>query len=178
MSERPSTLRGRQVISGRASLLDHPLVQLTLVRVREFSREPEAVFWGLFFPILITAGLGIAFRSSPAEVLKVATSSPAIAEALRQEPSLDVAVLDEPAAAQQLRVGKVALLAEAGPEGAVVYRYDDTNPEGRTARMFADRAVQRAAGRTDPVPASDAIVREAGSRYVDFWFRGSSAWES
>ena len=172
MSERPSPRHIRQATSGQASLLDHPLVQLTLVRVREFTREPEAVFWGLFFPILITAGLGIAFRSSPAEVLKVATSSPAIAEALRQDPSLDVAVLDEPAAAQQLRVGKVALLAEAGPEGAVVYRYDDTNPEGRTARMFADRAVQRAAGRADPVPTSDAIVREAGSRYVDFLVPG------
>ena len=64
------------------------------------------------------------------------------------------------------------MLAEAGPEGAVVYRYDDTNPEGRAARMFADRAVQRAAGRADPVPTSDAIVREAGSRYVDFLVPG------
>ena len=162
----------REASGERLPWMSRSLAQLTLVRFREFIGEPEAVFWGLFFPILITAGHGIAFRSGPAEVLKVATSSPAIAEALRQEPSLDVAVLDEPAAAQQLRVGKVALLAEAGPEGAVVYRYDDTNPEGRTARMFADRAVQRAAGRTDPVPASDAIVREAGSRYVDFLVPG------
>jgi ABC-2 type transport system permease protein len=172
MSERPPIHRGRSGSARRASLLDSPLVQLTLVRVREFTREPEAVFWGLFFPILITAGLGIAFRSSPAEVLKVATTSPALAEALRQEPTLDVAVLDEAAAAHQLRVGKVVLLVEAGPAGAAVYRFDDTNPEGRTARMFADRAVQRGAGRADPVPASDAIVREAGSRYVDFLVPG------
>jgi ABC-2 type transport system permease protein len=38
--------------------------------------------------------------------------------------------------------------------------------------MFADRAVQHAAGRTDPRPTSDAIVREAGSRYVDFLVPG------
>ena len=38
--------------------------------------------------------------------------------------------------------------------------------------MFADRAVQRAAGRADPVPNSDDIVREAGSRYVDFLVPG------
>ncbi len=66
----------------------------------------------------------------------------------------------------------MALLAEAGPRGAVVYRYDDTNPEGRTARTLADGAVQRAAGRADPVPASDRLMREAGSRYIDFLIPG------
>ena len=33
-------------------------MQLTLVRIREFTREPEAVFWAVFFPILLTAGAG------------------------------------------------------------------------------------------------------------------------
>ena len=35
--------------------------QLVLARVREFIREPEAVFWAVFFPILLTTALGIAF---------------------------------------------------------------------------------------------------------------------
>jgi ABC-2 type transport system permease protein len=172
MSERPSVRGAPPDSARRASLADHPLVQLTLVRVREFTREPEAVFWALFFPIMITAGLGVAFRSRPAEVLKVATSSPAIAQALRLEPTLDVAELNQTTADEQLRTGKVALLAEPGPAGAVVYRYDDTNPEGRTARMSADRAIQRAAGRADPVASRDEIVREAGSRYIDFLVPG------
>jgi ABC-type polysaccharide/polyol phosphate export permease len=172
MSERPSVHATRALFARGASFGDHPLVQLTLVRVREFTREPEAVFWALFFPILITVGLGVAFRSRPAEVLKVATSTAAIADALRQEPTLDVAELDQPAAEAQLRTGKVALLAESGPSGSVVYRFDDTNPEGRTARMFADRAIQRAAGRADPVPSTDEIIREAGSRYIDFLVPG------
>src|ERR1700724_2555132 len=38
------------------------MAQLTLVRFREFIREPEAVFWTFVFPILLAAGLGIAFR--------------------------------------------------------------------------------------------------------------------
>ena len=45
----------------------HPLIQLTLMRFREFTREPEAIFWAFAFPILLTAGLGIAFRNQPAE---------------------------------------------------------------------------------------------------------------
>jgi len=36
----------------------HPLFELTLARLREFTREPEAVFWVFFFPILLAFGLG------------------------------------------------------------------------------------------------------------------------
>ena len=54
----------------------------------------------------------------------------------------------------------------------VVYQYDDTNPEGRTARMLADRAVQQAAGRVDPVTSSDQLMSEPGSRYIDFLIPG------
>ena len=46
------------------------LAQLTLVRFREFIREPEAVFWVFVFPILLAAGLGLAFRSRPPDVLR------------------------------------------------------------------------------------------------------------
>lgn len=150
----------------------HQLVQLTLVRIREFTREPESVFWALLFPVMMTVGLGIAFRSSPAEVLKVATTSAALAASLRQEPGLDVAELDPATATRQLRTGVVALLAEQAADGRVTYVFDDTNPEGRTARMLADRAIQRAAGRVDPVATSDSLVREVGSRYIDFLVPG------
>jgi ABC-type multidrug transport system permease subunit len=53
-----------------------------------------------------------------------------------------------------------------------VFRYDDTNPEGRTARMLADDAIQRGAGRGDPVATSNSVMREAGSRYIDFLVPG------
>ena len=44
-----------------------PLAQLVLCRVREFFREPEALFWVYGFPILMTVALGIAFRNQPVE---------------------------------------------------------------------------------------------------------------
>ncbi len=154
------------------TLGEHPLVQLTLTRFREFLREPEALFWVFIFPILLAAGLGLAFRNRPAEVLQVAAVTPELAQALRGDKLLDVRQLAPAAAVTALRTGKVALLAEPGPAGAVVYRYDDTNPEGRTARMLADRAVQRAAGRVDPVAAGDRLMREPGSRYIDFLIPG------
>ena len=151
---------------------DHPLVQLTLTRFREFLREPEALFWVFIFPVLLAAGLGLAFRNRPAEVLKIATTTPELAQSLRKDKLLDVKQLSGAAAETALHTGKVALLAQPGPGGTVIYRYDDTNPEGRTARMLADRAVQRAAGRVDPVASTDQFMREPGSRYIDFLIPG------
>src|SRR6202158_4484248 len=154
------------------SLADHPLVQLTLVRFPEFVPEPEALFWVFVFPILLAAGLGIAFRNRPAEVLKIAVVTPELAQSLRQEKLLEVQQLESEAAEEALRTGKVALLAVPGSLGTVAYRYDDTNPEGRAAHMLADRAIQRAAGRGDPVPTPDQLMREPGSRYIDFLIPG------
>src|SRR6476646_2655946 len=97
---------------------EHPLVQMTLARYREFYREPEAVFWVFIFPLLLAAGLGLAFRSRPAErtpVAVVATSPGAAggADALKRDPSLTVKVLDDSAAALELKTGRVALVLAA-----------------------------------------------------------------
>ena len=159
-------------MSALARIAGHPLAQLTLVRIREFTREPEAVFWAIFFPILLAAGLGIAFRQSAGDAIQVVTAAREIADALRLEPGLAVSHMDEGAARLALRNGKVSLLVERGPDASVVYRFDDTNPEGRTARMLADDAIQRARGRSDPVASRDDLVREPGSRYIDFLVPG------
>jgi ABC-type multidrug transport system permease subunit len=174
MSEPAAIFEARPGEAGhkRAALTGHPLFQLTLVRFREFVREPEALFWAFLFPPLLAAGLGIAFRNRPPETLQVAAVTPELTRALRQEKGLDARQMPAGAAYEALRTGKVALVAAPGPAGSVVYRFDDTNPEGRTARMLADAAVQRAAGRADPVAATDRLVREPGSRYIDFLIPG------
>jgi len=151
---------------------DHPLVQLTLVRLREFIREPEALFWVFGFPLLLAAGLGLAFRNTPAEVLTVGFVGTDVT-AFENAPALAVEpfpTVDD--GLRALREGKVALLIERPAGGSVVYHYDDTNPEGRDARMRADITVQQSAGRTDPVAAEDQLMREAGSRYIDFLIPG------
>src|SRR5581483_368162 len=59
-----------------------PFGQLILARLREFYREPEALFWVYGFPVLLAVGLGVAFASrkpEPPEV-DVATDEPTLAE--------------------------------------------------------------------------------------------------
>jgi ABC-2 type transport system permease protein len=150
----------------------HPLYQLTLVRFREFLREPEALFWVFGFPLLLAAGLGLAFRNAPAEVLSIGVVG-ADRSAFEQAPSFDVSSFPTTEEGlRALREGRIALLVERPVDGSVLYHYDDTNPEGRDARMRADDAVQQSAGRADPVAARDELMREAGSRYIDFLIPG------
>jgi len=151
---------------------DHPLVQLTLVRYREFYREPEAVFWVFIFPVLLTAGLGIAFRSRPPERTPVAlvargAADDTLAARVAAADGLKLRTLPGPEAAQALRTGDVSLVILPSDSG-VEYRYDPARPDAREARLRVDEAVQRAAGRTDPVRATERTVRETGARYVDF----------
>jgi ABC-2 type transport system permease protein len=153
---------------------NHPLVQLTLVRYREFFREPEAVFWVFVFPVLLTAGLGIAFRNqaperTPVAVVERGAGSRTVLEALTRSKDILPSLQSDSAARAALRTGKVALVIVPGADaGTVEYRFDEERPESRTARLLVDDALQRGAGRADPVPVQDRQVREPGSRYVDF----------
>lgn len=151
---------------------DNALVQLTLVRFREFLREPEALFWVFVFPLVLAAGLGIAFRNRPPDVVKIGAVGAQLKASLAAEKTLDVTEYSLDDGQQALRTGKIALLAEPGAPGQIAYHYDETSPDGRTARMLADAAVQRAAGRVDPITSSDRLVREPGSRYIDFLIPG------
>jgi ABC transporter DrrB family efflux protein len=153
---------------------NHPLFQLTVTRMREFYREPEAIFWVFGFPIVLAAALGLAFRNrgpSPLAVgvLAGAGDSAAVA-ALRASSTLAPAILDSADAQQQLRTGRVALVVVPG--APMTYRLDPQRPDSRLARLEVDDALQRAAGRHDPVVTREDRVTAPGSRYIDFLIPG------
>jgi ABC-2 type transport system permease protein len=149
------------------SLQNSSLYQLTMTRFRLFLREPEAIFWIFIFPILLAVGLGIAFRNRPADVLQVGATTAQLTQALNADKGLTAKIMDESTGAHALATGNILLLAIQSPDG-VVYKYDDTNPDARTARLLADRAVQTAAGRHEAVTASNQLIHETGARYIDF----------
>ena len=164
-------------MSERRGWAEHPLVQLTRVRYREFFREPEAVFWVFIFPVLLAAGLGIAFRNRALDRTSVAivatdTTAATLADALRRTKGIDVSLLSDSAAAVELRTGEVALVLVPSRNAAIEYRYDDTRPESQVARLLVDDALQRAAGRRDPVAVQERLAHERGSRYIDFLVPG------
>jgi ABC-2 type transport system permease protein len=156
-----------------ASALHH----LTLARVREAVREPGVLFWVFGFPILLSVGLGLAFRGrGPEPVVVGLRDGPgaAVVERALGQAGIKVERVDEESARKRLRAGKIALVIVPGAtaDAPLTYRYDPTPAESRLARVAVDEAIQRAAGRQDPRLVRDAPVTEPGSRYIDFLVPG------
>lgn len=175
----------------------HPLWQLVLARLREFFREPEAIFWVYGFPILMVILLGIAFRNKPVEKISVdivkSAGAERVATTLQESdkagstgsvatstsgasPRFDVQIDSEDMCRRRLRTGKTDLVVSIGPaqSGKPHYEFlfDATRPESALARNAVDDALQRAAGRVDPATVTDRAFDEPGSRYIDFLVPG------
>lgn len=155
----------------------HPLAQLILARTREFYRQPEAVFWVYVFPILLAGGLGLAFRSRPVSRIFVdvqeAAGVQSVLDALATFDQFVVQTGDAATCKLRLRTGKTALVVVPSDSASMVeYLYDPTRPESVLARREVDDALQRAAGRADPVATTDREIQEPGSRYIDFLVPG------
>jgi ABC-type multidrug transport system permease subunit len=150
------------------------LYELTLAKVRELLREPEALFWIFVFPVLLALALGVAFRSQGQEAIPVAVQQAAgsdwIAEALDSSAELRAEVLASGPAREALRSGKVALVVIPGDPWT--YWFDPTRPESRLARLSVDHALQSAAGRSNVHASTAREMTERGSRYIDFLIPG------
>ena len=175
MAEANETLIARPETNPAVSQSLHPLVELTLTRIREFLREREAVFWVFVFPVLMTFALGIAFRNTAPDKTPVAVEADAsaseTANLLSRSPDITATVLSPEEAAQALRSGKVAIVVKSNSD-AFEYRFDPTRPESRTARLLVDDVLQRGKGRADVAKVGDQTITEPGARYVDFLVPG------
>src|SRR6266849_1120758 len=120
-SAQASTLR-----NGRWSGFCH----LISARMKELRREPEVVFWMFVFPLLLSFGLGIAFRNRPADATSIAiTSGPHAEDVLSliqksRKSAIRAEVVDRGRASQGLRLGKYDLVVEPVSASAVQYDYD------------------------------------------------------
>ena len=152
----------------------HPLVELTLARLREFVREPEAWFWTFIFPIVMSVALAVAFpggRLTPVIVgLEPGPQANAVRGALTGHDDITVRDLAPGQQMRALREGTVHIVIV--PTDPPTYRFDPARNESRNARLVVDAALKRAAGRQDPWQAREEPVQVAGSRYVDWLIPG------
>lgn len=148
------------------------------MRVREFLREKEAVFWVFIFPVLMTFALGIAFRNTGPDktpvAIEAATTDSRVSEiagVLGQSADIDAMVMGPDEAARALRSGKVSIVVKPGND-SFDYRFDPTRPESRAARLMVDDVLQRGRGRVDVVKVGEEKITEPGARYIDFLVPG------
>jgi len=152
----------------------HPLIELTLARLREYVREPEARFWSFFFPIVMSVAMAIAFPSQGSQPVRVGVPPGSASETLRKTLASDsgVVVRDVPAGEElrQLREGDVHVIVQPGDPPT--YQFDPDRNESRIARLVVDDVLKRAGGRSDPWQAREDAVAIPGSRYVDWLIPG------
>jgi ABC-type multidrug transport system permease subunit len=164
--------------SVRPSRRYHPLAGLVAARLREFLREPEAIFWVYVFPLLLMVALGVAFRNRPVEIFRVVVCvgphAESIQAALDTDARFRASVRREDEGRLALRTGRADLVvaAPAGPAPRYEYLFDPTRTESVLARNTADDVLQRAAGRRDAASVDDRPVSEPGGRYIDFLVPG------
>jgi ABC-type multidrug transport system permease subunit len=153
----------------------HPFLALLAARIREFAREPAAIFWVYVFPLILVVALGAAFRNQRVGGLVVAIAQANRAEAIRQtlasESRLEPVVCTADEARKWLKTGRADLMIASDSSG---YRYlfDATRANSVLARELADAALQRAAGRQDAVAVENNTLVEPGARYIDFLIPG------
>ncbi|HEY6304451.1 MAG TPA: ABC transporter permease [Terriglobales bacterium] len=157
---------------------------LLWARILELKREPEVVFWVFVFPLLLAAGLGIAFRNKPVGITSVVVIEGAGAEktlsmlqsSAKSSPNKDstirATVLDRDTALKGFHFGKFDLAIELNSDGSYTYYYDPARPESVLSRVEIDAALQSAAGRKDALATSSQSSSEPGSRYIDFLIPG------
>ena len=163
----------------------HPFWQLTFTRIRQFIREPSAVFWVYAFPLIMVVALGTAFRNKPVEEIIVDVESGPHAErvnaALRDNTVFRVRVSSAEEASQRLKTGRTTLVIRATDSRREFpvdttpqydYVFDPTRPGSLLARNEVDDLLQRAAGRKDVVVTNSIEVVQPGSRYIDFLIPG------
>lgn len=167
-----------ETTTSRESGGSHPLLALVVARLREFWREPAAIFWVYAFPLIMMVALGLAFRNQPVETFRIVTPESSMADQLKasleSDERFEVKVLDEAECRRRLRVGRADLLVVAGESETTSQQYffDPTKPSSVLARNAVDDALQRAAGRKDVLSAEDVEITEPGGRYIDFLIPG------
>jgi ABC-type multidrug transport system permease subunit len=165
-------------------MMNHPLVQLVLCRIREFFREPAAIFWVYGFPLLLALFLGIAFKSRPVEKIRMdlAITSEAdrpaaeafIAKWVEQDPRLILEIHSEATARDRLRTNKTPLVLLPDPHSPTKLRYliDENRPESVLARAAADNVILRGGTQSLAVPVAEQMSDDSGARYIDFLIPG------
>ena len=152
-----------------------PLIQLSLARLREFYRQPEAIFWVYFFPVLMVIALGIAFRNKPVEKITVdiqtSSRSAEILKSISDDERVIGGIFEEADCRSRLRSGKSDLYIKSGASD-IEYSYDPARPGSVVAQELVDDLIQESAGRVNPVKTTLKKFVEPGGRYIDFLVPG------
>jgi ABC-2 type transport system permease protein len=162
--------------------MKHPIVLLILTNFREFIRQPGAVFWAVFFPVLMAGGLGLAFTQKAELTQKIAfvgnenTTEASWSKKVGNETTgftnYEFLNVDFQEGLVLLKRGTVDLIVQKEGD-KYKYHFDPLNPEAQLAYINLTTVLSGSGALSngdDVVP-----LKEVGSRYIDFLVPGLMA---
>jgi ABC-type multidrug transport system permease subunit len=176
------------------SFKEHQLYQLTRAYLLETLREPEILFWGIVFPVLISIGLGLAFtqpNESKFHIAIVAEQRTALDSLLDRyadtsEANMQVWTVADPtlgstefnfarnsweAAIVALKRGEADLIV-TDSAGKSRYHFDPHNAQAQLAYLKLSSLVESPASTLDTEQTTIQPLTLKGVRYIDFLIPG------
>lgn len=162
--------------------MQHPVVLLVLANFREFFRQPGALFWAVFFPILMAGGLGLAFTQKGELTQKVAfvgqqeTTETSWSKRVGNDKTgytnYQFLRVDFDEGLVLLKRGTVDIIVSQGANG-YEYHFDPLNPEAQLAYLNLTAVLN---GGSSQLSGDDVVpLTEIGNRYIDFLVPGLMA---
>lgn len=155
-------------------------IQLLLIHIREFYREPAVLFWSLAFPAALAIGLGIAFQNPTESTIKVGVVTEGLSveidsfKAQFDKPDLQnfkVELLDKESADLALKRGEVRLIVVLnGPQ--IIFQYDPSSPDAVREQALVRSVLLRSALGNKILPIEDQKLQLPGTRYIDYLVPG------
>ena len=156
-------------------MVNRAILEMTKGRWREFCREPSALFFVVFMPIVWMVLLGLAFSNQGQDNFKIGidpsvTSESIVGRAVKSSPTLQGVFTDRATLQQDLKRGRISLILQQGHEGYQLV-FDSANPQARASARALRDVIQVAHGRTDPVLVAES-TSSGEARYIDFLIPG------
>ena len=165
------------------------LYNLTIIQFKEYFREPGIIFWSFFFPIIMAWVLGIAFdqkidvKRSVGIVIeqekdfnnfkKILPSAPVTEKnnSVIQSGNFEFKKMTEPEAVTSLKKGKISIYVKYfSSDNSIKYFFDPKNSEASGSYLLLEKYIN---GKYQSgLKNSVSELKEAGSRYIDFFLPG------
>ncbi len=181
-------------------MMKRPIIQLILIQLREFYREPGILFWAFVFPIAMAWGLGIAFthkieqKRNIAFIENITQPDTQFREVLGKYSKID-SLSNNHEIKYSIRIGNEkigytnlrfipatwenatkhlksgsVLLIIEEKQGKLIYHYDPFSTEAQLTYMQLSSFINK--GVLSESEAEIKPLTQKGSRYIDFLIPG------
>jgi ABC-type multidrug transport system permease subunit len=152
-------------------------IQLVLMELKSFYRNPGIIFWAFGFPLLMAGVLGSAFSNKKESIRKIGIVGENSIQLVSQYKSISVpensysqyefTSITEEEAIKKMKRGELQLYLESS-NNDLIYYFDPSNSESYQSYLLLEKLLNKSNISSGKIVS----INTKGSRYVDFLIPG------